>query len=137
MRIFKVFIFFVLVTGFSFAQSNTTVKGNTVSLKEVAPIWPGCENSESTKKCFNTKMNSFIKENFSYSKNAKGEWVTGKSTVSFSIDQAGKVKNVKAEGPEAIVNREVERLVKTFPEMKPGKRGEKPVAINYKMAFNF
>ncbi|HSI68686.1 MAG TPA: energy transducer TonB [Gillisia sp.] len=137
MRIFKALIVFVLFTGFSFAQENTTVEGNKVTQKEVAPIWPGCENSEATKKCFNTKMNTFIKENFSYSQNEDGEWVRGEASVSFSIDETGKVTNVETQGPEPIVNREVERVVKSFPTLKPGKRGEKPVAINYQMSFNF
>jgi periplasmic protein TonB len=137
MKIFKALIVFVLFTGISFAQENTTVEGNKVTQKEVAPIWPGCENSESTKKCFNDKMNSYIKENFKYSQNEDGEWVQGKSSVSFSVDENGEVVNVKTEGPEPIVNREVERVVKSFPKMKPGKRGEKPVTINYQMSFNF
>lgn len=137
MKIFKALIVFILFTGFSFGQDNVKVEGNKVTQKEVAPLWPGCENSESTKKCFNTKMNSYIKENFSYSQNDEGEWVRGKSTVSFTVDDTGKVTNVKTEGPEPIVNREVERVVKSFPKMEPGKRGEKPVAINYQMSFNF
>ncbi|MCM4160920.1 energy transducer TonB [Antarcticibacterium flavum] len=137
MRIFKALIVFALFTNFSFAQENTTVEGNKVTQKEVAPIWPGCEDSESTKECFNTKMNSFIKENFSYSQNDAGEWVRGKSTVSFTVDDTGKVTNVETEGPEPIVNKEVERVVRSFPKLKPGMRGENPVAINYQMSFNF
>lgn len=137
MKIFKALIVFILFTNFSFAQDDVKVEGNKVTQKEVAPIWPGCENSESTKNCFSTQMNGFIKENFSYSQNDEGEWVRGKSTVSFTVDESGKVTNVKTEGPEPIVNREVERVVKSFPKLEPGKRGDKPVAINYQMSFNF
>lgn len=136
MKALQALIVFFIFSGVSFAQ-DATVEGNTVTQKEVAPIWPGCENSDSTKKCFNTKMNAFIKENFSYSQNDAGEWVRGKSTVSFSVNEEGEVVDVVAEGPEPLVNQEVERVVKSFPELQPGMRGDTPVTINYNMSFNF
>lgn len=136
MKALRALIVFLIFSGVSFAQ-DATVEGNKVTQKEAAPVWPGCENSDSTKKCFNTKMNAFIKENFSYSQNDAGEWVRGKSTVSFTVNEEGDVVNVKAEGPEPIVNKEVERVVNSFPDLQPGMRGDTPVAINYNMSFNF
>ncbi|UJH92831.1 energy transducer TonB [Antarcticibacterium sp. 1MA-6-2] len=136
MKALKALIVFFIFTGISFAQ-DAKVEANKVTQKEVAPIWPGCEDSKETKDCFNSKMNAFIKENFTYSQDADGNWVRGKSTVSFTVDEEGKIINVETEGPEAIVNKEVERVVKSFPKLKPGLRGDTPVTINYTMSFNF
>jgi len=127
-----------LFTNLTFAQEGVKVKGNSVSTKEIAPVWPGCEDSKLTSKdCFNKKLNLHIKENFKYPRDSKGGFIRGKSTISFSIDEEGKVDDVSATGPEKAVNQEAVRIVKLFPKMKPGSDGVKPKKIKYKMAFNF
>lgn len=127
-----------LFTFTGFSQEGVTVKGNSVSTKEIAPVWPGCENDSATSKdCFNKQLNQHIKKNFKYPKNPKGELIRGKSVLSFCIDEKGKVKEIKAEGPHKEINEEAIRITKLFPQMKPGIRGGKAVSINYKMPFNF
>jgi len=122
-----------LFTSLCFAQEGVKVEGNSVSTREIAPVWPGCEGSElSSKDCFNKKLNLHIKENFKYPRDTKGGFIRGKSTISFSIDETGMVDEVSAVGPEKAV-----RIVKLFPKMKPGYGGGKPKKIEYKMAFNF
>ena len=127
-----------LFTSLSYAQEGVKVEGNSVSTREIAPVWPGCEGSElSSKDCFNKKLNLNIKENFKYPRDTKGGFIRGKSTISFCIDENGKVADVSATGPEKAVNGEAVRIVKLFPKMKPGTGGGKPKKIQYKMAFNF
>ena len=58
----------------AFAQDDVSVEGNTVSMKETAPVWPGCEASEDTKSCFNSMLMKHIKENYKYPKNENGEY---------------------------------------------------------------
>ena len=125
-------------TSLSFAQEGVKVEGNSVSTREIAPVWPGCEGSESSSKdCFNKKLNLHIKENFKYPRHTKGGFIRGKSTISFCIDENGMVDDISAVGPEKAVNEEAVRIVKLFPKMKPGTGGGKPKKIQYKMAFNF
>ena len=125
-------------TSVSFAQEGVKVEGNSVSMREIAPVWPGCEGSElSSKDCFNKQLNLHIKENFKYPRDTKGGFIRGKSTISFSIDETGMVDDISAVGPEKAVNEEAVRIVKLFPKMKPGYGGGKPKKIEYKMAFNF
>ena len=125
-------------TNLTFAQEGVKVEGNSVSTREIAPVWPGCEGSElSSKDCFNKKLNLHIKENFKYPRDTKGGFIRGKSTISFSIDENGKVVDISATGSEKAVNQEAVRIVKLFPKMKPGTRGGIPKKIQYKMAFNF
>lgn len=127
-----------LFTNLSFAQEGVKVEGNSISMREIAPVWPGCEGSElSSKDCFNKKLNLHIKENFKYPRDSKGGFIRGKSTISFCIDEKGKVADVSAVGPEKAVNQEAVRIAKLFPKMKPGTGGGKPKKIQYKMAFNF
>jgi len=127
-----------LFTNLSFAQEGVKVEGNSISTREIAPVWPGCEGSElSSKDCFNKKLNLHIKENFKYPRDTKGGFIRGKSTISFSIDENGKVADVSAIGQEKAVNEEAVRIAKLFPKMKPGYSGGEPKKIQYKMAFNF
>ncbi len=127
-----------LFTFNSFAQEGVNVKGNSVNTKEIAPVWPGCEKSKETSKaCFNKELNQHIKEHFKYPKDSKGNLVRGRTVLSFSIDENGLVKDVKAEGEHNALNAEAIRITKLFPKMQPGIRGGKSVSINYKMPFNF
>ena len=120
------------------AQEGVSVKGNTISSAEIAPVWPGCETSKlPSKDCFNKMLAVHIKENFKYPKDSNGKYIQGKSTITFFIDENGKATKISAEGPKKAINEEVVRIVKLFPVMKPGTRGGKPVTIKYKMPFNF
>jgi len=129
---------FSLFTFTAFSQEGVSVKGNSVNTKEIAPVWPGCEKDPApSKDCFNKKLNEHIKKNFKYPKNAKGELIRGRTVLAFCIDEKGKIKDIKADGPHKEINEEAIRITKLFPQMKPGIRGGNPVSINYKMPFNF
>lgn len=134
----------ILLAGFFFistlgiAQEGVKVSDNTVTVKEIAPVWPGCEDSKlSSKDCFNQKVAMCIKENYKFPKNEKGELIRGKTTVSFFINEKGEVANVVAEGPSEAINKEATRIVKLFPKMKPGHSGGTPISVKYKMPFTF
>ena len=134
----------ILLTGlffistFGFAQEGVKVSGNTITVKEIAPVWPGCEDSKlSSKDCFNQKVALCINENYKFPKNEKGEFIRGKTTVSFVINEKGEVAKVTAAGPIEAINKEAIRIVKLFPKMKPGHSGGTPIEVKYKMPFTF
>lgn len=128
----------LLLSYFSVAQEGVKVAGNTVSTKEISPVWPGCEKSDlPSKVCFNKKMSLHIKEHFKYPRDNQGNLVRGASTLTFFIDEKGGIKNVSAEGPHKQINEEAIRIVQLFPAMTPGKRAGQPVSIKFKMPFNF
>lgn len=136
-RILLIFALLIFSTN-SYAQEGVKVSGNTITIKEIAPVWPGCEESDlSNDDCFNKQLAKHIKSNFKYPKNANGQIVRGKSVITFYIDEDGKVCKVSAEGPEKLVNQEAVRITKLFPVMKPGHRGGKKIEVKYKMPFNF
>lgn len=131
-------IAFTFLPFLTFSQEGVEVKGNSITVKELAPVWPGCETSDkSPKDCLHEKLNLHIKENFKYPRDSQGKFIRGKSVISFSIDENGKVKDISAEGEHPEINQEAIRIVKLFPKMKPGQRGGKPIAVKYKMPFNF
>tara|TARA_R100001369_G_scaffold954_3_gene3109 strand:- start:64307 stop:64723 length:417 start_codon:yes stop_codon:yes gene_type:complete len=127
-----------IITATTQAQEGVTVKGNTITVKEIGPVWPGCETSDaSSDDCFNKQLAKHIKANFKYPKDANGKIVRGRSVITFYIDAAGKVCKVSAEGPQKLVNQEAIRITKLFPVMKPGHSGGKKIEVKYKMPFNF
>lgn len=138
MKKYIIIFMFAIFTSFSYAQDGVKVSKNSVSTKEIAPVWPGCETSKETlKNCFNTQLNTLIKKNFKYPKDAKGDIVRGRTVIAFTVDKTGKVSDIKATGDHQALNEEAMRIVRLFPQMKPGIRGGKVVPISYKMPFNF
>ncbi len=137
----KKFIFIAAIfifTANTQAQEGVTVKGNTITIKEIGPIWPGCETSDiPVDDCFNKMLAKHIKANFKYPKDANGKIVRGRSVITFYIDENGKVCKASAEGPEKLVNQEAIRITNLFPVMKPGHSGGKKIEVKYKMPFNF
>ncbi|MCB7482498.1 energy transducer TonB [Christiangramia sediminis] len=134
----KLLFIAIMLTGFmSFAQNDVEVKGNKVSMKETAPVWPGCEDNADKKACFNKMLMQHIRENIKYSKNDKGEYIRGKATVSMKVNEEGKVvvKSVESKYPE--LKKEAKRLMEAIPTMTPGKLAGKPKTISYTIPLNF
>jgi len=121
----------------SFAQDDVSVKGNTVNMKETAPVWKGCEDAADTKACFNKMLMQHIRENIKYSKNDKGEYIRGKATVSMKVNEEGNVvvNSVESKYPE--LKKEAKRLMESIPTMTPGKLAGKPKAIKYTIPLTF
>lgn len=135
-RLIVAAIFFV--TSLGFCQEGVKVQGNTLSVREIAPVWPGCEGSESEKKaCFNKKLAEHLKAHYKYPRDSEGNIIRGKAVVSFCINPEGKVEVQKVEGSKPELNAEAKRIILAIPEMKPGELGGKPAAINYKVPFTF
>lgn len=135
----KVFLIaFLLLGGATFAQSGVKAEGNTLTVKEIPPVWPGCEESESPQKaCFKQKLVEHLKNNYKYPRNEEGKIIRGKAVITFNIDAEGKVEILKAEGDQEALREEAKRIIKAIPKMTPGQRGGKPVAIRYKVPFTF
>ena len=135
----KLFLaFFFLISAAGFAQEGVSVKGNTVSSKEIAPVWPGCDGTAKEKdQCFTQKLTQHLKENYKFPRDAKGNFIRGKAVVSFKINKEGKVEIISAEGPKKELNDEAKRIILLIPPMKPGERAGQPVPIKYTVPFTF
>lgn len=133
-----ILIVFLFVSSFSFAQKGVSVKGNTLSTREIAPVWPGCEGSEKDMKtCFNEKLVQCMKTNYKFPKDAEGNYIRGKAVVTFNINEKGEVDILKVEGSKEALNKEAKRIISLLPKMKPGQLAGKPIAVKYTVPFTF
>ncbi len=133
----NLFIMILLLTAASgFGQEGVSVKGNTLTTKEIAPVWPGCEETPG-KACFKAKLTEHLKANYKFPKDVNGNIIRGKAVVSFHINEEGKVEILKVEGPEKPLNLEARRIIEAIPKMKPGERAGKPVPVKYTVPFTF
>lgn len=131
-------VLFLFSAGTVFAQKGVSVSKNTVTTREIPPVWPGCEDSEkSSKACFKEKLTQHLKEHYRYARDAEGNIIRGKSVVSFVINEEGKPVIQKVEGPKKELNDEAKKIILAIPQMKPGELAGKPTAIKYTVPFTF
>ncbi|PKP24743.1 MAG: energy transducer TonB [Bacteroidetes bacterium HGW-Bacteroidetes-2] len=136
----KIIVLLVLLTSFSgFTQEWGDVQKNKVTLKEIAPIWPGCEGSDVAKRdaCFDQKLNEHVRKNFRYPANAWKENVQERVVVKFLVNTKGEIEILTVEGKNQELKDEAKRNILSIPKMKPGMFGGKPKAIEYAVPFNF
>ncbi|MEN8187466.1 MAG: M56 family metallopeptidase [Bacteroidota bacterium] len=97
------------------------------------PVYPGCENAEDPKKCFEESMMNHISANFdkSVSKGLGLEPGKKRVYVQFKIDKTGEIVDVKARGPHEELEKEATRVINSLPQMQPGEENGKKVGVKY------
>ena len=134
----KLLLVFFLFFGInSVAQEGVTVKGNTVTAREIPPVWPGCEKAADKKACFTQQLTQHLKKNYIFPRDEKGEFIRGKALVSFVIDKEGKPQILSVEGPKKALNEEAKRIILSIPQMTPGQMAGEPTEVKYKVPFTF
>lgn len=131
------FLMLLLNCGISYCQEGVTVKGNTITTRQVAPVWPGCEDSPDSNACFTTKMTEHLKANYKYPRDADGNIIRGKAVVAFNINKEGNVEILHVKGEHELLNEEAKRIIMAIPKMKPGELAGEPIAVKYTIPFNF
>ncbi|MDC6387484.1 M56 family metallopeptidase [Maribacter sp. PR1] len=119
--------------------NSTSLKGKTVpySTIEQVPIFPGCENAEDKRACFNEKIQLHISKNFNYPKEALKQGLEGRVSVIFTIASDGNIVDIKKRGPHPLLEAEVERIISRLPQMEPGKFEGKAVNVPYSIPVVF
>tara|TARA_R110002020_G_scaffold322699_1_gene538485 strand:- start:737 stop:1150 length:414 start_codon:yes stop_codon:yes gene_type:complete len=122
----------------SYAQQGVSLKGSTLTVTEVAPVWPGCGGSQAQKKsCFTKNLSTHIGKNFKFPKGYKRGSVKEKVVVSFVINEQGKPEIKNVTGGTKELQEEAKRNIMLIPQMTPGQAAGKPKAIKYKVPFTF
>tara|TARA_R110002020_G_scaffold283009_4_gene498749 strand:- start:339 stop:1115 length:777 start_codon:yes stop_codon:yes gene_type:complete len=102
---------------------------------EFVPIYPGCEglaSNEERKSCMQEKINSLISRNFNTALGARyGLEGVNRIDVQFTVNEFGKVTDVKTRAPHPALEVEAKRVINKIPEMIPGKQREKDVRVIY------
>jgi len=121
-RLLSLFFFLSVFSGFSQDISNSRF-----------PVFPGCENENTItlEKCFYTKLQDFVFNNFQVPEKAKENNYKGTVSVLFEIDINGefKVQYVDAMYPELIT--EAKRVFGMLPKVKPLTYNNQPTYAKY------
>ena len=130
----------MLISTTIFAQKEWgSVDKNTVTLKEIAPIWPGCENGNSAKRdaCFDQMLVKHIGKNFRYPAEEYKKNIQGRVVVDFIINTKGLAEIKSATGGNKGLQEAAKNNILAIPKMKPGMMAGKSIAVNYTVPFNF
>ena len=122
------------------AQEWGTVEGNSVTVREIPPVWPGCEegNVEQRDQCFLNKLGRHVAENYRYPEEEYKNKIQGTVIVEFIINTEGIIEIQKVSGGSEGLQKEAKRNIMLIPKMsKPGMLGGKPRAIPYTVPITF
>jgi len=137
----KILILCLFVSTSLLAQAEWgDMEKNKLTLKELAPVWPGCEKGNATQRqtCFKQKLGQHIASNFKYPAEAYKNNEQGKVIVSFIVNEKGLPEIKEVTGGSASLRAEAKRNILAMPKMiKPGMMGGKPRAIKYSVPFTF
>ncbi|MBZ0327349.1 MAG: TonB family protein [Altibacter sp.] len=131
----------LLISTSLFAQEEWgNMEKNTLTMKEIGPVWPGCEKGSATDRqnCFNQQLAQHIAKNFRYPAEEYKKNVQGKVIVEFVVNELGIVEVKNVSGGTAGLQAEAKRNILAMPKMaKPGMMGGKPRVIKFTVPFTF
>ncbi|MAT89932.1 MAG: energy transducer TonB [Flavobacteriaceae bacterium] len=131
----------VLCTTSLFAQREWgNLEKNELTMRELAPIWPGCEDGNASQRdaCFKKKLATHIAKNFKYPSEEYKKNIQGRVVITFFINEAGLVDIKSVTGGNENLQAEAKRNIASIPKMaKPGMMGGKPRAIKYTVPITF
>ncbi|MGV6828008.1 MAG: TonB family protein [Flavobacteriales bacterium] len=134
------FLIFIFISNYSFSQQEWgDVEKNNITLKEIAPIWPGCESDNVAQRdaCFDKKLIEHIVKNYKYPAKEYNNNIQGKVVVNFFINEEGLVEIKSVTGGNKGLQEEAKRNILAIPKMKPGMLGGKFKAISYTIPITF
>ncbi|MFD0863852.1 TonB family protein [Sungkyunkwania multivorans] len=108
------------------------------ALVEEAPIFPGCEDSDDKRQCFQDKIHEHILSNFKYPGAAQKAGIEGRVYVQFTVSEKGTLTNVKMRGPDSSLEDEAKRIISLLPvDFVPGKSKGKAVSVPFSIPITF
>ena len=105
------------------------------------PSFPDCGtlgSNEEKRKCMSKKITELVRENFN-TKLANDLGLIGRQRINviFKIDTEGNITEVKSRAPHPGLQEEAERVVKSIPQMQPGKHNGEAVTVQYGLPIIF
>ncbi|MEM8764950.1 MAG: TonB family protein [Bacteroidota bacterium] len=107
------------------------------SVIEDVPVFPGCENAEDQRQCFQEMMQKHVRKNFKYPELAQEMGLQGRVSVLFVIQKDGTIGNVRMRGPHKSLEKEASRIISKLPKMTPGKQRGTPVKVPFAIPIVF
>ena len=126
----KILLLVCLIGGIGISSAQET------TAQQTTPIWPGCEDSEDPKECFDQKLIEHVQENYEYPMDGN-EYVRGEVTIAFAIDEEGEVLVDSIKGPEPKVNEAARTMIMKIPTMEPGTVNGEPAVRTFTSTYKF
>ena len=105
---------------------------------EDVPVFPGCKgNKAALKSCFSKMVQKHFSRKFDADLPNELGLDAGRKKVfiGFKIDRNGNVVNIQARAPHPRIKKEVVKVMKMLPKMKPGRQRGKAVGVKYSIPF--
>ncbi|MBQ8059938.1 MAG: TonB family protein [Prevotella sp.] len=84
------------------------------------------------------KLKEFLSKNVKYPVECEASGITGRVVVGFVVEKDGKVTQVKLDrSSDPAFNMEAYRVMKKMPRWIPGKVGDEPITVKYKLPITF
>ena len=110
------------------------------ALLDEVPVYPGCEglDLEAAKNCFQSKLSQFIAAEFD-TESLKDQGFSGKQRIQarFVINTQGQVADIEVRAPSEALKEVTLKVLQAIPQLRPGKKGGKTVAVNYSLPIIF
>ncbi len=120
---------------------NEIVNDKTVSIPftvvDEVPVFPGCENAEDKRACFNKMMQNHIIDNFRYPEEAQKNGIQGRVNTMLIIQKDGSIGGVRTRGPDTLLEEEAARIISLLPSMTPGEHRGKAARVPYSIPITF
>ncbi len=105
------------------------------------PIFPGCEkfkDNAKRKQCMSDGVQKFVNNRFNTELGSElGLSGITRISVQFTVNEFGKVTDIRTRAPEPELEREAQRVVSQLPDMVPGKQRDKAVRVIYQLPIVF
>ena len=104
---------------------------------EQVPVFPGCEDADNERDCFQQQMQKHIGKNFRYPQEAQEKGIQGRVNIMFVIQKDGSIGNVRMRSPDKILEVEAARIISLLPKMAPGEHKGKKVRVPFSIPITF
>jgi TonB family protein len=104
---------------------------------ENVPIFPGCEDADNKRDCFQQQMQKHIGKHFRYPEEAMEKGIQGRVNIMFIIQKDGSIGNVRMRSPDKILEAEAARIISLLPKMTGGEHQGKKVRVPYSIPITF
>ena len=100
------------------------------------PLYDGCKLDTTyinQRKCFEQKVDTFFKNNFSTVLHKKSKLEPGKHRfiVEFNIDEKGRISDIFADGEDEYLINETLRVAKLLPQVTPGYKKDEAIVVRF------
>lgn len=123
------------------AEYEEIIEDVPFAIIEDIPVFPGCEKGTKAeqKACFSGKVRKHVNREFDADLANELGLAPGKKRifVMFTINEYGNITEVQSRAPHPRLQHEASRVVKSLPQMTPGKQRGLPVRVKYSLPITF